>query len=74
VIITSTPALENRKGRVWYQVSKEFSRLDVPELDRAVVRGRDHELGVELQAGDGRLVLVQSCKQEKNFRSNVVFP
>ena len=34
--------------------------LDVPELDGAVVGRGDHELGVELEAGHRRLVLVRT--------------
>ena len=33
--------------------------LDVPQFDGAIVGGGDHKLGVELEAGHRRLVLVR---------------
>jgi hypothetical protein len=41
-----------------YQVSQKFSGPHVPELDGSVVGRGDHELGVELEASNGRLVLI----------------
>ena len=37
-----------------------LTSLDVPELDGAVVGGGDDELGVELKAGHGRLMLIHT--------------
>ncbi len=60
--------LKNNHIFVVYQVSQEFSRSDVPELDGAVVRRGDDELRVELKASHGRLVLVRTCKKEKKLK------
>ena len=44
----------------------KLTGLDVPELDGAVVGGGDHELGVELEAGHRRLVLVRTWTKRKS--------
>lgn len=49
---TAAPAVQR------HQVSQELPCLQVPDLDRAVVRGSDDKLLAELQARDSALVLV----------------
>lgn len=52
------------------QVPDELAGADVPELDGAVVRRRDHKPVAGLQAGHCRLVLVRPCTQIR--KSNLV--
>ena len=58
-VTTSMNKFENKKFND-YQVSQKFSGPDIPELNRSVVRWGNHELGVELEASDGRLVLIRT--------------
>lgn len=55
----AAPALQR------HQVPDELARLQVPQLDGAVVRTGDDEVLVELEAGDGALVLVGAWKQKE---------
>lgn len=52
------------------QVPDELAGADVPQLDGAVVGGRDHKAIAGLQAGHCRLVLVGPCTQIS--KSNLV--
>ena len=45
------------------QVAYELARLQVPQLDRAVVRRRDDELVVERETRDGAHVLVATAQR-----------
>ena len=49
----------------------EVACSDVPQFDRPVVTRRHHELGVELEAGDGTLVLVRACSIHKEYFQGV---
>lgn len=53
-------------GAELYQVAYELARAYVPQLHRAVVRGRDHEAVARLQTGHRRLVLVWPCGRGEN--------
>lgn len=48
-----------------HQVADELARLQVPQLDRAVVRAGDDKVLVELEACHSALVLVGTCEDKE---------